>query len=240
MKTIRNGFMLMIATLVISSSVEAQQISDLRSLQSWSPQTKGAVIGTGVGAAAGAVINKRNRVVGAVVGGAVGGASGYAFGKYGRGWSPQAKGTAIGAGAGAAAGAIINKRNRVVGGVIGGVAGGAAGYAIGKHIDNKQRKEAARLAAEREAAERAATERAAAAEEREELASGSRNRTYTVAAATPPNRAKATQSVDQMPNLLAANTAPVPYVLPGGFLANESYGDTTTPYATSEYRRKSW
>lgn len=235
MKTIRNWFTLVITTLVIGHSVEAQPISAVKNRRSWSPQTKGTVIGTGVGAAAGAIINKRNRAVGAVVGGVAGGATGYAVGKYGRRWSPQAKGTAIGAGAGAAAGAIINKRNRVVGGVIGGVAGGAAGYAIGKHVDNKRKKEAARLAAEREAAERVA-----ATEAREELASGSMNRTYSVVAATPANRAKVRPSATQAPNLFATNTATVPYVLPGGFLVNESYGDPTTPYATSEYRRKSW
>lgn len=234
MKTIRNACMLVMVTLVIGHSVDAQQISELRSLRTWSPQAKGAVIGAGTGAAAGAVIHKRNRAAGAVVGGVVGGATGYAVGKHGRRWSPQAKGAAIGAGTGAAAGAIINKRNRVVGGVIGGVAGGAAGYAVGKHIDNK-RKKAARLAAEREAAERQA-----AAQERVELASGSMNRTYSVAAATPTSRMKATQPAAKIPNLLAENTVVVPYVLPGGFLVNESYGDPTTPYATSEYRRKSW
>ncbi len=235
MKTIRNWFTLFGVMLVINHSVDAQQISELRSLPTWSPQAKGAVIGAGTGAAAGAIIHKRNRAVGAVVGGVAGGAAGYAIGKHGRRWSPQAKGTAIGAGAGAAAGAIIHKRNRVVGGVVGGVAGGAAGYAIGKHIDNK-RKRAARLAAEREAAERAA-----AVEEREELASGSLNRTYSVAGTAPTNRAKATQSGAPAPaSLLAANTAPVPYVLPGGFLVNESYGDPTAPYGASEYRHKSW
>ena len=47
----------------------------------WSPQAKGAVIGAGTGAAAGAIIHKRNRVVGGVVGGVAGGAVGYGVGK---------------------------------------------------------------------------------------------------------------------------------------------------------------
>jgi hypothetical protein len=46
-----------------------------------SPQAKGAIIGGLGGAAAGALINKRNRAVGGVVGGVVGGAGGYAVGK---------------------------------------------------------------------------------------------------------------------------------------------------------------
>ena len=96
--------------------------------------------------------------------GGINGSAGYAIGSQAkRGWSPQATGTTIGAGAGAAAGAIINKRNRVVGGVIGGVVGGAAGYAIGKNKDNKNKAEAARVAAaERAAAQKAAAEKAAA------------------------------------------------------------------------------
>src|ERR1043165_8016009 len=35
----------------------------------WSAKAKGAVIGTGVGAAPGAIINKRNRVAGGIIGG---------------------------------------------------------------------------------------------------------------------------------------------------------------------------
>lgn len=48
----------------------------------WSPQAKGAVIGGVGGAAAGALINKRNRAVGGVVGGVAGGAIGYGVGKH--------------------------------------------------------------------------------------------------------------------------------------------------------------
>jgi hypothetical protein len=53
----------------------------------WSAKAKGAVIGAGVGAAAGAIINKRNRGVGAIIGGV------------------------LGAGAGTGVGAIIDKKH---------------------------------------------------------------------------------------------------------------------------------
>jgi hypothetical protein len=53
----------------------------------WSAKAKGAVIGGATGAAAGAIINKRNRAVGAVVGGV------------------------LGAGAGTGVGAVIDKKN---------------------------------------------------------------------------------------------------------------------------------
>lgn len=42
----------------------------------WSAKAKGAVIGTATGAAAGAIINKRNRGAGAVIGGVLGAAAG--------------------------------------------------------------------------------------------------------------------------------------------------------------------
>lgn len=47
----------------------------------WSNAAKGAVIGAGTGAVAGAVINKRNRAAGAVVGGVVGAGVGYTIGR---------------------------------------------------------------------------------------------------------------------------------------------------------------
>lgn len=47
----------------------------------WSPQAKGAVIGGLGGAAAGAIIHKRNRAVGGAVGGVAGAGVGYAIGK---------------------------------------------------------------------------------------------------------------------------------------------------------------
>ena len=59
-----------------ASSVQAQD------RKGWSPQAKGAVIGGLGGAAAGAIINKRNRPVGGVVGGVAGGAIGYGVGKH--------------------------------------------------------------------------------------------------------------------------------------------------------------
>lgn len=61
----------------LTGTVQAQDTKR----EGWSPQAKGAVIGAGTGAAAGAIIHKRNRVVGGVVGGAVGGGAGYVIGK---------------------------------------------------------------------------------------------------------------------------------------------------------------
>lgn len=143
-------------------------------------------------------------------------------------WSPQAKGTVIGLGAGALTGAVINKRNRVVGGAVGGVIGGAAGYAIGKHKDNKN-KEAARIAA----ANRAAAERVATANRRAELA---RQEVARAKASAPAMASLAAQPTA----LYAAKGAAMPQLASSAFLPNNSYGDRSTPYSTSEYRRKSW
>ena len=49
--------------------------------QGMSKAAKGTIIGTVGGAAAGAIINKKNRGVGAVIGGVVGGATGYTIGR---------------------------------------------------------------------------------------------------------------------------------------------------------------
>ena len=48
----------------------------------WSNAAKGAVIGGVVGAAGGAVIYKKNRVLGGVIGGVVGAAGGFGIGKH--------------------------------------------------------------------------------------------------------------------------------------------------------------
>ncbi|WP_018479300.1 YMGG-like glycine zipper-containing protein [Pontibacter roseus] len=67
----------LMVSVVAGGSAEAQE-----QRKGWSPQAKGAVIGAGTGAAAGAIIHKRNRVVGGVVGGVAGGAVGYGIGKH--------------------------------------------------------------------------------------------------------------------------------------------------------------
>ena len=66
------SLLILITTIFGSAPAQAQ----------WSPQAKGAVIGGLGGAAAGALINKRNRAVGGVVGGVAGGAIGYGVGKH--------------------------------------------------------------------------------------------------------------------------------------------------------------
>ncbi|MBJ6143656.1 glycine zipper domain-containing protein [Hymenobacter sp. BT559] len=48
----------------------------------WSPQGKGAAIGGAAGILGGALINKRNRVVGGAIGGAAGAGIGYGVGKH--------------------------------------------------------------------------------------------------------------------------------------------------------------
>jgi hypothetical protein len=48
----------------------------------WSKKAKGAIIGAGTGAAAGAVIHKKDRVKGGIVGGVVGAAAGYGVGRH--------------------------------------------------------------------------------------------------------------------------------------------------------------
>lgn len=70
---------------VVASSAPASQQSETRK-RGWSAKAKGAIIGAGAGAAAGAIINKRNRAAGAVIGGV------------------------LGAGAGTGAGAVIDKK----------------------------------------------------------------------------------------------------------------------------------
>ena len=69
--------LVLILTVGLSSILQAQD----QPKKKWSPVAKGAVIGVGTGAAAGAIINKKNRAAGAVVGGVVGGAVGAGVGK---------------------------------------------------------------------------------------------------------------------------------------------------------------
>jgi len=68
--------------LVLLSTFFNSPAARAQDRKGWSPQAKGAVIGGLGGAAAGALINKRNRAVGGVVGGVAGGAIGYGVGKH--------------------------------------------------------------------------------------------------------------------------------------------------------------
>jgi len=61
-----------------AGSGEVAQASEKKG---WSKAAKGAVIGGVTGAAAGAVINKKNRGVGAVIGGVIGAGGGYVLGR---------------------------------------------------------------------------------------------------------------------------------------------------------------
>ncbi|MDB5235278.1 MAG: hypothetical protein JWR44_2271 [Hymenobacter sp.] len=68
--------------IVLLSTIFSSPAAQAQDRKGWSPQAKGAVIGGLGGAAAGAIINKRNRAVGGVIGGVAGGAIGYGVGKH--------------------------------------------------------------------------------------------------------------------------------------------------------------
>lgn len=70
-----------ITALVLLLTMTIHSLAQAQERKRWSPQAKGAVIGGVGGAAAGAIINKRNRPVGGVVGGVAGAGVGYAIGK---------------------------------------------------------------------------------------------------------------------------------------------------------------
>ncbi|GAB3298531.1 YMGG-like glycine zipper-containing protein [Hymenobacter humi] len=70
------SLIMLLSAMVSAPSAQAQD------RKGWSPQAKGAVIGGLGGAAAGAIINKRNRPVGGLIGGVAGGAVGYGVGKH--------------------------------------------------------------------------------------------------------------------------------------------------------------
>jgi hypothetical protein len=214
------SLLVLAATFTFSPNAQAQR--------SWGPATRGTVIGAGVGGAAGALIHKKNPVVGAVVGGTVGAVAGNQIGKkQRRRWSPQAKGAVIGAGTGAAAGAIIHKRNRALGGVVGGVAGAAGGYAIGKGIDNRNKRRAAE-----EAARRAEAERIAKASEPDFQGSSPAMLPVQKPA---PARSSAMVAYQQAPQTADGLTT-----VPFGYLPNPDYGILSAAYPTTEYRQKSW
>ncbi|WP_303312561.1 glycine zipper 2TM domain-containing protein [Hymenobacter sp. BT730] len=160
-------------------------------------------------------------------------------------WSPQAKGAIIGGVGGAAAGALIHKRNRVVGGAVGAAAGAGTGYVIGKSIDNKRKARAA------EAARVAANNRAAAAERRAAAARAERSAMARRMEASKQNNGLAVGQQQQYPGaasgfaaasipamMYASNGAPM--AMNAAYLPNASYGERSTEYPTSEYRRKSW
>lgn len=60
---------------------ESSNTAEAPAKKGWSKAAKGAVIGGATGAAAGAVINKKNRAMGAVIGGVLGAGGGYVIGR---------------------------------------------------------------------------------------------------------------------------------------------------------------
>ena len=71
-----------LSLIMLLSAMFSAPAAQAQDRKGWSPQAKGAVIGGLGGAAAGAIINKRNRPVGGVIGGVAGGAVGYGVGKH--------------------------------------------------------------------------------------------------------------------------------------------------------------
>lgn len=65
----------------VGMSSESGNTAEAPAKKGWSKAAKGAVIGGATGAAAGAVINKKNRAVGAVIGGVVGAGAGVIIGR---------------------------------------------------------------------------------------------------------------------------------------------------------------
>jgi hypothetical protein len=65
----------------VGMSSESSNAAEAPEKKGWSKAAKGAVIGGATGAAAGAVINKKNRAVGAVIGGVVGAGAGVIIGR---------------------------------------------------------------------------------------------------------------------------------------------------------------
>lgn len=154
-----------------------------------------------------------------------------------RRFSPQAKGALIGGGSGAILGAVINKRNRPVGGLIGGVVGAGAGYAVGKHIDNRQKKRAAAIAAvERQEAYREAANR------RAYLASRSTTSATRTARASSYAPVAATAAVAGTTALAAASIMPgyPAMATASAYLPNQAPTDPANPYAGTTYRQRSW
>ena len=70
------------STVNKDESIAYESSNAAKEKKGWSKKAKGAVIGAGTGAAAGAIINKKDRVLGGVVGGVVGGATGYGIGRH--------------------------------------------------------------------------------------------------------------------------------------------------------------
>ncbi|HWJ91984.1 MAG TPA: glycine zipper domain-containing protein [Flavisolibacter sp.] len=67
---------------VYRSNSTSSNTAQASSKKGWSKAAKGAVIGGVGGAAAGAIINKKNRAAGAVIGGVLGAGAGYGIGRH--------------------------------------------------------------------------------------------------------------------------------------------------------------
>ena len=108
-------------------------------------------------------------------------------------------------------------------------------------IKTIKNKEAARVAAAKAAAEQEALARAEAEREAAARVNDPSNGDLKPYVCNSSYRLVRTGVLRFKPTVLyTAQTLPVSYILKEGFLPNESYGDPSTPYGSSEYRRKSW
>ena len=206
MKTIQAGISLIIVlTFVFTSSAQEKR--------RWSPQAKGTAIGVGAGTAAGAIINKRNRVVGGVIGGIAGGAAGYGLGK-----------------------GVDNRRktNARIAAVEREAAENRREVAENRREAAEARREA--QLARQEAA--AAANKPVPAASRAVVA----QRKAAPKPAAMDAVASSGFGAALAATAFSAQTVSDPYTSNGNalFLLNDSYGDPASAYPTSEIRRKSW
>lgn len=197
--------LIILMALVFATSVQAQEKK-----RRWSPQAKGSAIGVGVGGAAGAIINKRNRVVGGLIGGAAGGAAGYGIGK---GVDNRRKTNArIDA---AEREAAENRRQAA---------------------ENRQEAAEARREAQLARQEAAAAANKPATVINRPVVASRRKATNAAVGAT----AGAGIGAALAASSFSAQTVSGPSTSNALFMPNPSYGDQSSAYPTSDVRRKSW
>lgn len=196
--------LLLAATLLGTSTVATAQ-------RGWSTQAKDATIGAGIGGAAGAIINKRNRVVGGIIGGAVGGAAGYAIGKN-----------------------IDTRRKSAAR-----VAAAERDAANARQEANQARQEAEQARQETVAARQAQheAEDRPVVLRRDEAAAYRSHRSP----ATPAHVAtRAAEPVAPVTAPAVAPIVSLPTSVNAAFLPNPTYGDPDSAYPNSRVRLKSW
>ena len=80
MKTIRHNEEVERNTQSGQTNTQSAENEDVQKKKGWNDKEKGAVIGAGVGAITGAIVDKKHHAVGAVIGGVAGAGAGYGTG----------------------------------------------------------------------------------------------------------------------------------------------------------------